>query len=90
MDELQQIEFEGTGFEQLAGTNGKRYWRASDLMRLFGYSDFQSFRKAINRAIAACATLNIPFEDNFEPVREEGRADDYKLSRFACYHYSAT
>lgn len=85
MDDTLLSTFDSRQFENLAAANGKRYWRASVLMSSLGYVDFQSFRKAINRAMAACATLDIPVHENFESIRNADGCDDFKLSRFACY-----
>lgn len=75
-------------FNNLAHQNGFTYWFASDLMDVLGYESYASFKKAINRAIQACATLNIDIVDNFvqqnRTVKGESLAD-YRLSRFACY-----
>jgi DNA-damage-inducible protein D len=57
-------------------------------MTLLGYDNFESFKKAINKATQACIALNIQITDNFEQVDRdiEGQVvSDYKLSRFACY-----
>lgn len=75
-------------FEDLGQDNGFRYWYARDLARCLGYESYAAFKNVINKGIAACATLNIPVDENFVQVtRRVGDADapDYKLSRFACY-----
>lgn len=75
-------------FDALAHDNGFRYWYASDLMRALGYQSFPSFQKAVNRALTACGTLNIPQIENFtqEPREVDGKqVADWRLSRFACY-----
>jgi DNA-damage-inducible protein D len=74
-------------FENLARTNGTRFWFARDLMRALGYDDWAAFKKAINKAFAACATLGINILENFIQCssKVEGRSvEDFKLSRFAC------
>ena len=68
-------------FEDIAGTNGFRFWLASDLMNCIGYATIKPIKAAINRAIAACAHLGVPIHENFE----ETALGDWKLSRFACY-----
>lgn len=73
------------GFESCGRTNGSKYWLASVLMRLLEYSSVEAFGKAINRAIAACAQLDIDVSENFTQVRAEDGSKDWKLSRFACY-----
>lgn len=75
-------------FNDLANENGFTYWSASDYMRMLGYQTYTSFKKAINRAMTTCMTLEIDTYDNFQQVRSviDGREEtDYKLSRFACY-----
>ncbi len=75
-------------FENHAIDNGTVTWYASDLAEMLGYQSLASFGKAINRAISACTTLNIPVVENFQQVRRTvaGQTfDDYKLTRFACY-----
>jgi len=77
---------EGSGtFEDFGSSNGIRFWFASDLARFLGYESLATFRKAINKAMAACATLDIPVEENFVPVKKEDGRQDLKLSRFGCY-----
>ena len=68
-------------FEDIAGTNGFRFWLASDLMTCIGYATIKPIKAAINRAIVACAHLGVPIHENFE----ETVLGDWKLSRFACY-----
>src|SRR5665213_1951625 len=75
-------------FESFAKENGFRHWYASDLGTFLGYETFVAFRKAINRAMAACTMLNIPCDENFAAVQRQigGKTvSDFKMSRFACY-----
>jgi len=75
-------------FNDIAQENGFTYWYASDYMKMLGYESYQSFKKAINRAMTTCMTLEIDIYENFQQVRHEidGREQtDFKLSRFACY-----
>jgi DNA-damage-inducible protein D len=81
-------ENEGVSFEDFKNENGITFWWASDLMKMLGYSDFKSFQKAIDKAIQACMTLNIPHYENFIQQQRETNGEfkhDYKLTRFACY-----
>ncbi|MEF8746669.1 MAG: BRO family protein [Candidatus Accumulibacter propinquus] len=71
-------------FELLAQENGFRYWMASDLARALGYPDTEPLHKALNKALAVCMMLNINVLENFTSI-EQGRAPEYRLSRFACY-----
>jgi DNA-damage-inducible protein D len=57
-------------------------------MRLLGYDNFSTFKKAINKAIGTCTTLGIAVVDNFTQVQRtiDGvTCEDFKLSRFSCY-----
>ncbi len=75
-------------FENHAIDNGTISWYASDLAEMLGYQSYATFGKAINRAISACTSLNIPVLENFQQVQRivNGELiDDYKLTRFACY-----
>ena len=71
-------------FELLAQQNGFRFWMASDLARALGYEDTEPLHKALNKALAVCMMLNINVAENFAAV-SQGKAPEYRLSRFACY-----
>jgi DNA-damage-inducible protein D len=71
-------------FELLAQQNGFRFWMASDLARALGYEDTEPLHKALNKALAVCMMLNIDVAENFTAV-SQGKAPEYRLSRFACY-----
>lgn len=72
-------------FESLIRENGFRHWLASDLLEALGYDHMQPILKAVNKAMAACAQLNVPIPDNFEQTKTPNGEKDWKLSRFACY-----
>ncbi len=75
-------------FEDFRNENGITFWWASDLMKMLGYKDLKTFHKAIDRAITACMTINIPHYENFIAHQREidgENVHDYKLTRFACY-----
>ncbi len=86
-------------FEKIKEINtlGQEYWRARDLFRLLGYSEYSKFLPAIERAKIACETSKQAVELHFAHVSEtqrshnqygsiEGREiSDYRLSRYACY-----
>src|ERR1035441_1167178 len=81
-------ELNRQGFESLAQEDGFKFWWASDMARLMGYENLDSFRKAINKAMIACDALGVPLVENFVQERRavEGREQlDFRLSRFACY-----
>lgn len=79
------FEPERTSFESLGRENGFRHWFGSDLALMLGYDDMDATRKAINKAMTVCMTLNIPVIENFQQVETETEKKDFKLSRFACY-----
>jgi DNA-damage-inducible protein D len=75
-------------FEQIAKDNGEHYWFARDVMPLLGYDTFSIFEGAINKAIRACTSLEIPLHDVINPIERniDGvEQRDYRLSRFGCY-----
>ncbi len=82
-------------FESLRQTNpyGMEYWSARDLGPLLGYSKWENFQIAINRAKMACEQIGQDIADHFPDVRkmiETGKGakrqvKDFSLSRFACY-----
>lgn len=79
---------EDLSFNELSHENGYTYWYASQFMLMLGYGTFSAFKKAINKAIGVCTTLEIAVQDNFQQVESivDGKKEmDYKLSRFACY-----
>jgi DNA-damage-inducible protein D len=76
------------GFEALSKTNGFRFWWASELAVTLGYEGLAGFRKAVERAMIALTSLNIPVFDNIVQDQREVNGKtivDYRLSRFACY-----
>ncbi len=77
MDDLIGVEL--VNFEDFGKENGIRYWFASDLMVYLGYDDLKVFKKAINRAMAACAAVNIPITDNF--TEHQRVVDGVRVSR---------
>ena len=80
-------QFDEGNFEEFSKENGFTFWWASDLMKLLGYETWNSFQKAINKAMTTCNTLNIPIVENFiqELKNPHDTVYDFKLSRFACY-----
>lgn len=74
-----------TNFQKLGRENGFRHWYGSELAFMLGYEDLEATRKAINKAMTVCMTLNIPVMENFQQIESEHDKHDFKLSRFACY-----
>jgi len=83
--EVFHFEEDKPSFEGLGRQNGFRYWLASDLMRVLDYSAMAPILNAVNKAMAACAQLNIPIAENFTETKTATGGKDWKLSRFACY-----
>jgi len=82
------FESDNVNFNDIAQENGFTYWFARDYMHMLGYESYNTFKKAINRALTTCMTLDIDAQDNFEQIKREvggKEVNDYKLSRFACY-----
>ncbi|SRR5712692_9886907 len=81
-------------FESVKRENdqGQPYWSARELSEKLGYgNNWRGFEQVIKKAMAACATDNIPIIENFfeaEMTIQQGRAtrtiSDYFLSKRAC------
>src|SRR5258708_39757251 len=69
------------------------YWSARDLMTTLGYSTWESFRTAINRAQEACEQTGYKIGDHFRDVTKmvflgsnsQRAINDLLLTRYACY-----
>ena len=69
------------------------YWRARDLMPLLGYTRWENFNNAIQRAMESCETSGINISDHFRDVTKmielakgaQRAVPDYMLTRYACY-----
>lgn len=72
-------------FETHCRDNGFRHWLASELKEWLGYANMQPVLNAVNKAISACAQLNIAIPENFAETKTPTGGRDWKLSRFACY-----
>ena len=87
MSELEIFHFDvdRPNFEEYGRTNGFRHWLASDLVKMLEYPSLDALKKAINKAMAACANLGVAIHENFKEIETEGVGPDWCLSRFACY-----
>lgn len=82
------FEEENLNFNDIARQDEFTCWYAREYMHMLGYESFITFKKAINKAITTCMTLDIEVMDNFKQIKREingEQASDYQLSRFACY-----
>ena len=68
------------------------YWLARELQTALGYTRWENFENAINKAKDACKNNNINIEDHFRDITKMVDAGvakrpikDYMLTRYACY-----
>jgi hypothetical protein len=70
--------------------DGNEYWLARELMVVLGYTQWRRFEGAIDRAtvclenIGAVKSANVSLLPGLARLSDKG-ANDYKLSRYACY-----
>lgn len=87
-----------TSFDEIVNTilddeTTVEYWRARDLMPLLGYTRWENFNNAIQRAMESCENSGINVADHFRDVTKmvslgsgsERSVSDYMLTRYACY-----
>jgi DNA-damage-inducible protein D len=80
-------------FDNVRRENGVEYWYARDLYPLLGYTKWENFLSAVQRAKEACENAKGSVADHFPSVRKmvnigsgaEKEIDDIKLTRYACY-----
>ncbi len=82
-------------FENIKYTNeyGQEYWKARELQKVLGYTEFNKFKPVIEKAKQSCKTSNNNVLDHFAEVSEMVKIGSgatrelksYNLSRFACY-----
>lgn len=72
--------------------DGIEFWYARDLMEPMGYSRWENFSGAIQRAALSCENAKMPVDAHFREVTkmvESGVApvprQDFMLTRYACY-----
>ncbi|MEK7192783.1 MAG: DNA damage-inducible protein D [Patescibacteria group bacterium] len=69
--------------------NPMEFWSARDLMPMLGYTTWQKFTEAIERAKGACEMSSQSAKEHFlpAPVKSSGGRprEDYFLTRYACY-----
>ncbi len=73
--------------------NGVEFWYARELYPILGYTKWENFLTAINRAKEACEKSKNPVISHFPGARKivkmgmdlEKEVDDIKLTRYACY-----
>jgi hypothetical protein len=82
-------------FEACAQTteDGREFWLARDLMRLFEYGEWRFFKKPLEKAIEACKQSRNDPANHFVHVHEmvdigsgaTRQIDDLQMTRYACY-----
>lgn len=73
--------------------DGAEYWHARELQELLDYQRWENFSLVIVRGMEACGSAGVPIENHFRETTKmitigkggERAADDWFLSRYACY-----
>jgi phage antirepressor YoqD-like protein len=88
---LPMASYDGSPFDAIKHTDpdGTEWWSARELMPLLGYTKWERFGDAIDRAIASAQATGYDADQGFSRRRENGHAggarNDYRLTRHACY-----
>lgn len=73
--------------------DGVEFWYARDIMNVYGYTRWQNFEVAINRAKISLESTETPAQNHFTEASKmvplgsgaERSVKDYMLTRYACY-----
>ena len=92
---MKEIDKNSKSFEDIKhiDENGVEFWYARELMPILQYSNWQNFKKIINKAKISCENSNINVLDHFTDINKmvqigsgaERKQQDYELTRYACY-----
>ena len=90
---IEQIKIQFDNVIRVTQDEQIEFWYARDLMKLLGYSRWENFAKAIERAIESCEISQIEVLDHFREITKmvtigsgaERKVSDYMLTRYACY-----
>ena len=92
---MKDIDKNNKSFENIKhiDENDIEFWYARELMPVLQYSNWQNFKRIINKAKMSCQNSNISVLDHFIDVSKMVQIGsgayreqiDYKLTRYACY-----
>lgn len=92
---LSDIDNTNKSFEDIKhiDENGVEFWYARELMPILQYSNWQNFKKIIDKAKISCENSGISVFEHFIDVNKlskrannaEVEIKDYELTRYACY-----
>jgi len=83
------LKFENACYEY----NGIECWSARELQKVFNYTDWRNFQKAIDKAKLSCENAGEKVSDHFVEFNKmielakgaQRQIDDIALTRYACY-----
>ena len=92
---MNELEINNSIFESIKHIDekGNEYWYARELMNALGYSKWERFSNALEKAKISCKQSGFSVNDHFPGTGKmiivakgaKRKIKDYKLSRYACY-----